>query len=262
MEHIKLKIEELIKTKPSNVLSIAYGYKSINGKQTDELCIIYGVDKKKPISKVSTLDFIPSTIVIDDQILKTDVIETGEIKFAACNPACGQVNGPSAAVNRNFTRPLKGGLSIRAANNTSLGVNESGGTFSFIAVDANDCLVGVTCMHSVMLGYFMTSEQNTTINYNINISTINWIVIQGENSFPFTNPLSPIGKVIKYVPWVLPPLLNQVDACLITLSQDDIDMTNPSTSVMQAGDPYTAALPFATTAEIDNLLVSNPDIYS
>jgi hypothetical protein len=262
MEHIKLKIEELIKTKPSNVLSISYGYKSINGKQTDELCIIYEVDKKKPISKVSALDFIPSTIIIDEEILKTDVNEIGEIKLAACNPACGQVNGPSSAVNKNFTRPLKGGLSYYAGGyNTT---NESGGTLSFIAVNDNDCLVGVSCLHSLMNvnSAFITSDQDTTIGFNTNALQYAYTVLQGEVIWPPANPLSNIGKVMRYVPWLLPPALNQVDVAYISLNQNDIDMTNPSTSVMQAGDPYTAALPFATTAEINNLLVSNPDIYS
>jgi hypothetical protein len=47
IEDIKLKVQELAMSTP-NVNSISYGYKFVGKEQTDELCIMYGVEQKKP----------------------------------------------------------------------------------------------------------------------------------------------------------------------------------------------------------------------
>jgi hypothetical protein len=52
MKAIKLKILELAKTNTFNVNSISYGYKVINNVQTDELCILFSVNQKKPITEL------------------------------------------------------------------------------------------------------------------------------------------------------------------------------------------------------------------
>ena len=47
MKHIKEKIKELASMSLPNVTSISYGYKFVNGIQTDELAILYGVAKER-----------------------------------------------------------------------------------------------------------------------------------------------------------------------------------------------------------------------
>ena len=43
IENIKLKIQELAETTPG-INNVSYGFKFVGGEQTNELCIIYGVD--------------------------------------------------------------------------------------------------------------------------------------------------------------------------------------------------------------------------
>ena len=82
---IKNKIEEMYKNSNYNVKSVSLGYKKSNGENTKELAIIVRVEKKKPIYQLSPDEIIPSTIIVDGQEIKTDVIEYAEeVKALAC----------------------------------------------------------------------------------------------------------------------------------------------------------------------------------
>ena len=70
MKQIKEKIKELASMSLPNVTSISYGYKFVNGVQTGELAILYGVAKKKPVSELSTEEIIPRTISIGADNIK------------------------------------------------------------------------------------------------------------------------------------------------------------------------------------------------
>ena len=266
MEAILLKIEELGKelflnnnsfNTSSNITSISYGYKHVNNIQTDELCVVYTVKEKKPISQLLPSEIISSTITIDDIILKTDVKEVYSIDLLVCNTLCGQNMGPNSLVNRTLTRPLKGGLSI-----TSTNLIPKVGTMGFIAVHTDtNTLVGVTNNHVVIQDAFIACErQECNLLQENEYSPIDNVYQTGELSMiPPANYT--IGRTLKYKP-IYNTTTNDVDCAIFSLRQADIDMTNPSTSVMQAGVSYTAALPFATTSEINNLLASNPMLYS
>ena len=265
MEAILLKIEELGKelflnnnslNTSSNITSISYGYKHVNNIQTDELCVVYTVKEKKPISELLPSEIISKTISIDNAIVKTDVKELYSIKLLACNPACGQVAGPSSAANRTYTRPLKGGLSITSTNTVT-----TVGTMGFIAVHtATNTLVGVTNNHVVIQDAYIACNRGNSSPYENEYQPINSVYQNGEAGV-IPPPNYTIGQTLKYKP-ISNTATNSVDCAIFSLRQTDIDMTNPSTSVMQAGVSYTAALPFATTAEINSLLASNPMLYS
>ena len=265
MEAILLKIEELGKelflnnnslNTSSNITSISYGYKHVNNIQTDELCIVYTVKEKKPISELLPSEIISKTISIDNAIVKTDVKELYSIKLLACNPACGQVAGPSSAANRTYTRPLKGGLSITSTNTVT-----TVGTMGFIAVHtATNTLVGVTNNHVVIQDAYIACDRGNSSPYQNEYQPINNVYQNGESGI-IPPPNYTIGQTLKYKP-ISNTATNSVDCAIFSLRQTDIDMTNPSTSVMQSGEVYTAALPFATTAEINSLLASNPMLYS
>ena len=257
MDNIKLKIQELAEQNAFNANSISYGYKFVGNVQTDELCIMFSVDQKKPISELLDSEIIPNSITIEDQVLKTDVFEADKTELIACNATCGQNAGSNSTANRAFTRPLVGGLSV-----TSTNLVTTVGTLSFIGVDKNtQALVGVSNNHVLIQDAFYTSERNLTNGvYQNEYSPIDNVYQNGETgTIPPSNYT--IGRTLRYVP-IQQATSNKVDCAIFSINQSDIGTGTISSSVMQAGDPYTAALPFATTAEINNLLVSNPMLYS
>lgn len=256
MKQIKEKIKELASMSLPNVTSISYGYKFVNGVQTGELAILYGVAKKKPVSELSTEEIIPRTISIGADNIKTDVFEAPMPELLACNAYCGQVAGPNSAANRALTRPLVGGLSISSTNTVF-----SVGTFGFIAVhEETNALVGVTNNHVIIQDAFFTSERNLLGLIRNEYTPTNTIYQNGENGF-IPPPNYNIGLSLRYVP-ISGTTDNRVDCAIFSLQKSDIDQSIISKSVMQSGETYSDPLPFATSSEIDNLLTTNPMIYS
>jgi len=70
-------VAELLAKK--NVVSVGRGFKRVNGSKTGRPCIIVGVTKKEPLSKLSAKDVIPK--VIGNPSEETDVVEVGKIKL-------------------------------------------------------------------------------------------------------------------------------------------------------------------------------------
>ena len=257
MEDIKLKIQELAEQNAFNANTISYGYKFVGNVQTDELCIMFSVDQKKPISELLDSEIIPNSITIENQVLKTDVFEAGKTELIACNATCGQNAGSNSTANRAFTRPLVGGLSVASTNLVT-----SVGTLSFIGVDKNtQALVGVSNNHVLIQDAFYTSERNLTNGvYQNEYSPIDNVYQHGETfSIPPANFI--VGRTLRYVP-IQQATPNKVDCAIFSINQSDIGTGTISSSVMQAGVAYSNPLPFATTAEINNLLVTNPMLYS
>jgi hypothetical protein len=257
MEDIKLKIQELAEQNAFNANSFSYGYKFVENVQTDELCIRFGVDQKKSISELLDSEIIPSSITIGNQVLKTDVFEAGKVELLACNAYCGQFAGPNSAANRAVTRPLVGGLSMQISNLPGFV-----GTMGFIGVHTDtQALVGVTNNHVLIQDAFYTSDRSL-INgvYQNEYSPINNVYQNGESYPP--PPSNQIGKSLRYVPIKVQPAANKVDCGIFSINQSDIATGPISSSVMQAGVAYTDPLPFATTTEINNLLTTNPMLYS
>jgi len=256
MNHIKLKIQELAKENTYNASSISYGYKFIGKTQTNELCIIFSVSKKKPISELLDSEIIPSSITLEDRVLKTDVFETDMPELLVCNGTCGQNAGANSIPNRTFTRPLVGGLSV-----TSTNLVTTVGTLGFIGVHINtQTLVGVTNNHVLIQDAFYTSERNLAGPIKNEYTPIDSVYQHGETgSIPPSNFI--IGQTLRYVP-IQQATPNKVDCSIFSINESDIGIEAISSSVRQAGDAYTNPLPFATTAEIDDLLETNPMIYS
>ena len=252
IENIKLKVQELAQSNP-NVNSIAYGYKFVGGEQTSELCIIYGVQEKKPLSELSPEEILPTEIIVGDQVLRTDVYEVDMAELIACNAYCGQIAGANSAVNRAVTRPLVGGLSITSTNNGA-----TVGTMGFIGVHTEtQTLVGVTNNHVTIQDAFYTSERNLAGIIQNEYSPIDYVYQNGEG----VNPANIVGQSLRYVPIFKQATGNNyVDGAIFSVEAADI---NIATSYQQAGvSDYTLPLPFASTVEIDNLLTTNPMIYS
>ena len=255
IEDIKLKVQELALFTP-NINSVSYGYKFVGNEQTNELCIMYGVEQKKSLSELSDQEILPSEITIGEYVLKTDVYEVSKAEQLVCNSNCGQVAGSNSTANRAFTRPLKGGLSITSTNNVS-----TVGTMGFIGVHTEtQTLVGVTNNHVTIQDAFYTSQRNLFGIIKNEYSPIDYVYQNGETGSIPTDPAYTIGKSLRYV-----PINNQnngynyVDGAIFSLNAEDVDI---AISFQTIGADYTLPLPFATTEEIDTLLATNPMLYS
>lgn len=255
-EEISSKIQELFTDNPS-IKSIGLGYKQTNGQQTDELSIVYSVVEKKPLSELSETEIIPSEIPLSEGAIKTDVIVIHDVKTYPCAGYCGQLAGPNSSINRSLVRPLMGGLSITARNTIS-----TVGTMGFIAVDsATQALVGVTNNHVTIADSFYTSQRNLSGLIENDYIPINNIYQDGEFNRAFPAPVGNIiGRSLRYVPlYQNGSGVNYVDGAIFSVNQSDI-VNN--LSYRQANEAYNLPLPFATTAEINNLLSTNPMVYS
>lgn len=78
LETIRLALTEETRglMKKSNVVAVGIGYKTVNGKITDELSIICSVETKKAKTDLAGEDLVPAAI----RGITTDVIESGKIE--------------------------------------------------------------------------------------------------------------------------------------------------------------------------------------
>ncbi len=132
--------------KKANVVSVGMGYKIVNGKVTDEVCIIVGVNKKISASSMSTRDIIP--LALDE--VPTDVIEIGTIRAQGRKKKKPKAQSSTAIDPKQKFRPAPPGSSLGHKNITS-------GTFgcvvyrntepfilsnNHILANSNDALIG------------------------------------------------------------------------------------------------------------------------
>ena len=281
-EDINKILEQWFENTPDGI-NVGYGFKQTNGEYNGEICIQFLVEEKKPLSELTEDEVLPSEIKInDDLIIKTDVIQVGKIFPMQCNTSTpiSVVNPCESFIttpptNRSAFATLKGGISI-----TSVRKGNSVGTLGMIVQDVHtNALVGLTNNHVVISNSIKAEYQN------LNSALL--------NNFPITNEINPdntacqpgesgfqpnlsFGQVVRYVPLipdktVYPsgsytnnptiPMYNQVDGALVSVDCTKIDF-NQSWKVSGFETLMSNPLPFATTAEIDNLLVTNPKLYS
>ena len=257
------KIEELYESTPDYV-GVGFGFKATNKEYTEEHAVIFTVEKKRPIEEIPEGELLPKEIEIDGVTYKTDVVEIGKVETFACSTntlnACynwstsftydNVIYGNNVPPgNRGFIRPLKGGISITSQN--QLG---KVGTLGFIAVDNDkNALVGVTNNHVVVGNAFYTALRNTSPANEYQDSYYQ----PGESGFQ-GNPAYIVGEVVRYVP-IHANAYNQVDGALVTVAPSSISNAE---SFKQYDIAYNIPMPFATTAEIDSLLTTNPILYS
>lgn len=259
-EEIKNLIDDLYNVTP-NYVGVGYGHKVTNGEMTGDHAIIFFVPQKKPLYIIPENEVLPSEeIVLGDLILKMDVVEIGEVTAFACDPSCYSWQTVPPA-NRQYIRPMQGGISLTSQN--QLGTV---GTLGFIAVDTEtQALVGVTNNHVVIKDAFYTSQRDPlgpiTNEYDITdggARNPDTAYQPGETNSP---PLNyKVGEVVRYVPIYLSGGVNKVDGALISVECSPV--INIAESFKQFGLSYNSPYQFATTAEIDNLLSTNPMLYS
>lgn len=261
-KNIKDKIEEIFDATPDDV-SVGYGKKMVNGEYTGDLSFIFYVLEKKPLDQLSEDEILPNEIEVEGEVYPTDVIEIFEPdKTLACdadtNSQCyGWLDNfwdADYIPNRITQRPLKGGTSLTYTG----GFNQSVGTLGFIAVDSNtDSIVGVTNNHVIIGDAYLATDRDprgavTSILNDQNFQT-------GEPYAPVNATSDFIGKTKRYYPIKPQPYSNKIDAALVAVTGSVID---PNESIKLVDFSYTGSMPFATTEEIDNLLVSGSEAFS
>lgn len=93
--------------KKANVVSIGQGYKTVNGEETKEKCIVVGVTDKVSKSSLKRKDVIPQTL----NGVKTDVVKTGVIKALPRKKRSTEVRAQDIDPTNKF-RPAMPGISI------------------------------------------------------------------------------------------------------------------------------------------------------
>lgn len=261
-KEIKNLLKEMFESTPSEI-GVGFGYKRVNGVSTDEKSIVFFVPKKKPLHMLREDEILPnSPFEINGETIQVDVVEVPPFRAFACNPEClsWQSTPPS---NRQYIRPVQGGISMTTKVN--LGYL---GTLGFIAVDSQtQSLVGVTNNHVAIRDASLASERNLNGLVQNEYDITDGGSLQVDTAYQpgeFSNPPNSyiVGQVVRYVPIsMVVNAENKVDGALISLSGTPI--INLSQSYKQYGmASVSTPMEFATSTELDNLLIENPLVKS
>ena len=201
-------------------------------------------------SELSESQFISKNLILPDQnIIKTDVIEATYELLSTCDPQFYDWQIYSVP-NRYKKRSLKGGISV--SNFTNL--TSYFGTLGFFAIDNDtNSLIGVSNSHVLIKDSSICSQRDP----NLFIENTKNSIITQPNELVDHGSQNSIGIVKKYYP--LRHSTNYVDVALTTINSGLTD----SQSYNYVGlYNITGFLPFATTSEINNILSTNPELYS
>lgn len=275
---IREEINKLYMDSGTNVKGIMFGHKYVGGVKTENVGIVFHVDKKRPISEIKPEDLIPLTIEIDGKKYPTDVVEDkSTVQALTCyTNFSGEPEILKLQGNPSLLLPIKGGQEIIEYPTGWVDAGGgswsfSAGTLGFMAVDnEDDRVVGVTNAHvacSVFLANSQRIPDDVLDPYNLYEDRA-WAF--NGTSFPpgvlgrNLNSLVQLGlRVKRYVPLfdTNSPNLNSCDVSLLSMNADYLD--GDSYRIHQpAGVGPMSHMPFATTSEIDDILTSNPRIYS
>jgi len=247
LDDILKKLEEYHKITDDNIIGVGYGYKSTNGIISDELSIIFTVKEKIEKDKLTPEQLLPETIIIDNTSINTDVVKGSYVKY--CDESFYEWKKTSPS-NRKTFRPLKCGISC--SNITTM--YDYSGTLGFLAVDnETNSLVGVSNNHVFVNDASICSERLS----NGEISNIKGNIVGQKHESP--NDMFPIGKVKRYYP-IRQFDYNYAEVALTTIYSGQTYIDTKSSYNQEGLIPSTYQ--FATTEEINNLLVPGTESYN
>lgn len=268
------KIQELHQNKPDGVTSISLGYKTKNGERTGEIGIVYSVVEKKNKNNISSDQLLPQSVIIDGHNTVTDVIEMPQLATMACF-----VSGSTEITRlQNLTSApiaLKGGQEMRQFPTgwINLGGGSASitiGTLGFFAVDSIDGkIVAVTNAHVCCYRKTLASQRNISeesLSPNNTGETVKW-VMDGNMYFPGgsfrnnANNARGMNRIKRYIPQTRTGI-NYVDAALLIPEPTYVDVNSYQMWQPTTEPIYPTSLPFASTSELNNLLSTNPKVYS
>jgi len=252
------KILELHKLYPK-ATGIGLGKKIVNGVDTGEFAIQIAVPEKKPISQIPADELVSAEVDIDGLKIKTDVVEISYNIRMTCDSDCGNINpNPHNADNRATQRPLKSGIAVSSRNNDST-VGTLGG---FVIHSETNGVVGLTNNHVSINDAFFTSDRDINGFLLNDAFPVNRVYnnVQG----PSTPTSNNFGVSLRYVPIhsIASGQVNQVDAAICSVAQEDFSSTASWLQVGLESIMGPDAPPFASTQELDNILATNPPLYT
>ena len=289
-DEIKNKIQELYDLTPDDVHGVSFGFKHTNNISTGKVGVVFNVIKKLNENELKTDEVLPKTIRVDGIDIVTDVVESEPIKGLACyNDLYGQpleyFNFTST--NTNVTRlsgsygmitPFQGGQEISpfpdkysgSWSTTKPYINTNVGTLGFWATDEIDNkVVGVTNAHVAISDFIIASDRDiqTELDYTYNIyDELEWFIDKKKHRpgiYSFNNNSTKkvirIGSTKRYYPVSLTNS-NYIDAALYY--PENISHINHIHTPITNQDSYSLEYPFATTEEIDDLLLNPTEVYS
>jgi hypothetical protein len=231
-----------------------------------------------------------------DETISTQIIYApGEITTDACSSTCYQGENYLSAwgttltspgvytnlANRQTTRALKGGVSITSTSHSTPFTNAGTvGTMGLVCQDsASGAIVGLTNNHVVIRDAYYTSQRTYTNPQNeydlvdsSNTIQGDYVYQTGESQPVSLGGTNEIGRVLRYVPLYTSSsiatnssLVNKVDGAIFSLactSSTGATIIDFTSSFQQVGLTYTSSMPFASTAEIDDLINNNYELFS
>ncbi len=268
--------------------SVGVGFKEVNGQPTGEKCVTLLVTEKKALSALSPEEIFPSTININGEDIKTDVVVEEEcfMHVSECftDPTVEPILGHRATV-----RPIQGGISASSIPPDGFG----GGwisvcTFGGIAVDKEDnTIVGITnnhCMGNLInptdtggndpyyensYGKKYYSPDNATLTFSDVTTYTSGIGLpvyqrssadENSDSKSTLEPLT-IGMFKRSKPWFYDysgGVYNKVDCAILSLSArhlpSDDAIFDADESYKQLNLDNSTAMSWATEEEISSLL--------
>lgn len=155
MKKIKFMKDKSELFSKKNVISCYSGHKTVDGKETDQKCLVVGVQKKIALNQLNEEDIIPD--VFNGQ--KTDVLEVPIMRAGHCadgegltKPSVKNSFGCLKNVVKDDNKPFR---CLPAGSSIGINTDHSAGTLGFFAVDENNELCGVTNNHVALnTGYY------------------------------------------------------------------------------------------------------------
>lgn len=256
-------LDRLYDETDENIISVTYGFKTVNGVVTDQEAIIFTVKEKLPEDKVEHV--LPKRLSFNGIEIYTDVIQ-GKFKLLGisdCDPDFYTWR-TVAPLNRTPIRPLKGGVSCGNWDNEGLihidGVGDIPmkyfvGTMGLLAKDnETNSLVGVTNNHVIIYDAFICSQRSPG---GTNASMVNNIkgnrVVQPNEPGSYWGSGYSIGVVKRYYP-IRTGVHNKIDAALIAINNPSL-VNSSSWNQLNLTPP--PSYPWATTAEINSLPIGS-----
>lgn len=290
---IRTYIEDLFSNTNENVHSVSLGFKYVNGVKTNYISICFDVFEKKPLNELDSSEIIPSSLIINNETYLTDVNQRDEFRAAVCYPVSTDPEILRLKGDPELL-PIKGGQEIiRFPSGFTSENNEVivyYGTLGFCGIDEIDnTIVGVTNAHVAMSNIYIASDriEATERSNPSNIAEkIYNEVFENEfhhgllsfnhltNNYFYTSPRIKRSLPLRKADLndISSNLLNLADATVVFLSpfyplnyKPDNNLTN--TDSYQIHKPTTAPdylvkLPFASSEELNDLLLINPALYS
>lgn len=277
----------------NNMIGISLGYKYINNIKTNTISVVYFVKNKLNINEIPENQVIPSTVSVDGKTYPTDVIETSE----PISMSCYSSNDSNVTRLQTETFPLKGGQEIIQfpTNFSDDGLSYRFSTLGMMCVDNIDGkFVGLSCAHSVLNKFDMADNTNLITEFNnpYNLNDESLVFPSGTRSLlmrpnviawdknvtwngggPLPNNKRICSYIKRYAPllggtvtpnYSIPsiPAWNQIDTAILAIKSAYIDINSHKIYTPIGTGEYSEIMDFATTAELDNILVTNPAVYS